>query len=132
MTVEVPADLAQEMGVRPLLDATGVKDIFEILSGESSLFDKVWSRRFKDYTERLSSGDVVTTAGLVRDISRRNHESRVSYGEMGVLRSALAPLLAELALAMGTEKARAAELVDAAVLERRMPTLDEDGMILVS
>src|SRR5690625_7581232 len=88
MSVAVPVDLADEMGVRPLMDSKGVKEIFEILTGESSPFDKVRSRRFKDYTERLNSGDVITTAGLVRDIMRRNHENRGPYGEMGGLRGA--------------------------------------------
>lgn len=132
MSVAVPADLAEEMGVRPLMDADGVRDIFEILTGESSPFDKVWSRRFKDYTERLNSGDVTTTAGLVRDISRRNHDSRVSYGEMGVLRDALGPLVAELALALNIDTDKASELIDAAVLEKEMPKLGKNGLVLAS
>lgn len=132
MSVAVPVDLAEEMGVRPLMDAAGVKEIFEILTGESSPFDKVWSRRFKDYTERLNSGDVITTAGLVRDITRRNHESRVSYGEMGVLRDATGPLVAELALALDAEKEKVEEVIEQAILEGEMPKLGKSGLVLAS
>ncbi len=124
MSVAVPMELAEEMGVRPLMDEAGVKEIFEILAGESSPFDKVWSRRFKDYTERLGSGDVITTAGLVRDITRRNHDSRVSYGEMGVLREATGPLVAELMLALELDKEKVEELISHAILEAEVPTID--------
>ncbi len=132
MSVAVPVDLADEMGVRPLMDSKGVKEIFEILTGESSPFDKVWSRRFKDYTERLNSGDVITTAGLVRDIMRRNHENRVSYGEMGVLRDAVGPLIAELALALDIDEEKASQLIDEAILEGTMPKLGKGGLVLAS
>lgn len=130
MSVAVPVDLAEEMGVRPLMDAEGVMNIFEILAGESSPFDKVWSRRFKDYTERLNSGDVIVTAGLVRDITRRNHESRVSYGEMGVLRDATGPLVAELALALDTEPEVIEGLMEKAILEGELPKLGKNGLVL--
>lgn len=132
MSVAVPVDLAEEMGVRPLMDTAGVKEIFGILSGESSPFDKVWSRRFKDYTERLNSGDVITTAGLVRDITRRNHESRVSYGEMGVLRDATGPLVAELSLALEIEPESVQELIDKAILENELPKFNKSGVVLAS
>lgn len=132
MSVSVPADLAEEMGVRPLMDAKGVKQIFDILTGESSPFDKVWSRRFKDYTERLNSGDIITIAGLIRDITRRNHDSRVSYGEMGVLRDASGPLIAELALALEIDEERASQLVEEAILEGVSPKLGKDGLVLAS
>src|SRR5690625_7763147 len=99
MSVAVPVDLADEMGVRPLMDSKGVRGIFEILTGESSPFDKAWSRRFKDYTERLNSGVGITTAGLVRDPPRRNHHNRLPYGEPGALRADVARLSTELAAA---------------------------------
>ena len=132
MSVAVPADQAEEMGVRPLMDMDGVKKIFGILVDDSSPFDKVWSRRFKDYTERLNSGDVETTAGLVRDITRRNHESRVSYGEMGVLRDATGPLVAELSLALDVDKETVENLIEQAILEKEMPNLGKDGLVLAS
>lgn len=132
MSVAVPAEQAEEMGVRPLMDVDGVKKIFEILADESSPFDRVWSRRFKDYTERLNSGDVTTIAGLIRDITRRNEESRVSYGEMGVLRDALGPLVAELALALDVEKETVENLINQAVLEDEVPKLGKDGLVLAS
>lgn len=129
MSVSVPADLAEEMGVRPLMDPAGVKKIFAILAGESSPFDKVWSRRFKDYTERLNSGDVIVTAGLVRDITRRNHDSRVSYGEMGVLRDAMGPLVAELVLALEVEQEEIEEIIETAILEQKVPKFDKKGLV---
>lgn len=130
MSVSVPVDLAEEMGVRPLMDAAGVKEIFEILAGESSPFDKVWSRRFKDYTERLNSGDIITTAGLIRDITRRNQDSRVSYGEMGVLRDATGPLVAELSLALDAENEVIEQLIEKAILEEEIPKLGKNGPVL--
>lgn len=132
LSVSVPVERAKEIGVRPPMDVDGVKEIFAIFLDESGTFDRVWSRRFKDYNERLKSGNVETLAGLIRDIMRRNEERKVSYGELGVMRSAVSLMVAELALSLKITAEEASTMMDQAILEEVEPKLDKDGLVLAS
>lgn len=131
MTVAVPVDSAEEIGLRPVMDADRVREVFDTLAGESEPFDKVWSRRFKYNTERLRSGDLLRIAGLVRDVTRRDDEVRVSYGEANMLAEAMDLLTAELAIALGVSRERTVEIVETAVREQILPELSQ-GLPLAS
>lgn len=132
MQVALPVDLAEEIGVRSVIDADGVQEIFELLVAESEPFDNVWSRRFKSYTERLRSGNLRTLAGLIRDLTRRNEEKKVSYGEANILREATATFTAELAIALKASEELVEDMITTAVLERTVPNLTEEGLALAS
>ena len=132
LEVSLPVDRAEEIGVRPVLDAAGVQQVFKILAGPGQAFDKVWSRRVKDFTERLRSSDIFTVVGLVRDITRQNEEKKVSYGEMNLLNEARALVIAELAVALGLDDEEIAELIEPAVLEGTQPTLSKRALARAS
>lgn len=117
LSVSVPADRAEEIGLRRVMDLAGAHEVFEELMGESGPYNRIWSRRFRDYTQRANSGDILTIAGLVRDLIRRNEEKRISYGEMGVLKQALNMLTAELSLSLEQDAEEVTAMVEAAVLE---------------
>ncbi|WP_181010008.1 CarD family transcriptional regulator [Ornithinimicrobium sufpigmenti] len=126
MSVAVPVEAAEEIGVRAVIDAARIREVFAELADEGEPFDKVWSRRFKHNTERLRSGDLLKVAGLIRDVTRRDDEVKVSYGEANLLREALDLLTAELAIALRVTTERAVELVESAVRERAVPELGAD------
>lgn len=126
MSVAVPVDMAEEIGVRAVMDAAQVRAVFEVLADEGEPFDKVWSRRFKHNTERLRSGDLVRVAELVRDVTRRDDEVKVSYGEANQLREATDLLTAELAIALGVTPERTVELVESTVRGQVVPQLDKN------
>lgn len=123
MSVALPVDATEEIGVRAVMDAARVGAVFEVLTDEGEPFDKVWSRRFKHNTERLRSGDLLKIAGLIRDVTRRDDEVKVSYGEANLLNEAKELLTAELAIALRVTEERAVELVESAVRERLVPEL---------
>lgn len=126
MSVALPVDATEEIGVRAVMDGERVREVFQELAAEGEPFDKVWSRRFKHNTERLRSGDMLKVAGLIRDVTRRDDEVKVSYGEANLLNEAKDLLTAELAIALRVSTERAVELVENAVRERVVPELDED------
>lgn len=132
LEVSLPVDRAEEIGVRSVLDAAGVQQVFEILAGPGQAFDKVWSRRVKDFTERLRSSDIFTVVGLVRDITRQNEEKKVSYGEMNLLNEARALVIAELAVALGLDDEEIAALIEPAVLEGTQPTFSKQALARAS
>ena len=65
LSVAIPVDRAEEMGVRALIDTAAVREVFATLTAESEPNETVWSRRMKQNTTRLRSGDINTVAGLV-------------------------------------------------------------------
>ena len=67
LTLMVPRDNCQEVGIREVCSSDDVEGVFEILrTGESSTQGN-WSRRFKGNIERLQSGDIFQVAEVVRD-----------------------------------------------------------------
>lgn len=126
MSVSVPLDKADEIGLRPIYDADGVAQLMAVLRAPSDQVQEAWSRRYKENQERLRSHDQLIQAEVVRDLTRRQAERGLSTAEKDQLWAATQPLLTELALAMSVERERAQELVDAAILEGRgsEPELD--------
>ncbi|HLS15329.1 MAG TPA: CarD family transcriptional regulator [Beutenbergiaceae bacterium] len=121
LSLALPQERAEELGLRGILDAEGVQDIFALLLEPSPPVDRTWSRRIKDYTTRFNSGNVRTIAALIRDMVRRDADKGLSFGERTVLRDAKEPFIAELSLAMSVPAEEVEVLVDTAVLEGRTP-----------
>ncbi len=132
LSVAVPLDAAEEIGVRATVDVVEVREIFAELLAESSPYEKVWSRRIKADTERLRSGRIGTIAGLIRDLTRRNEEKRLAFGEMKLLRDATGPFVAELALVLALTEEKVAAMVHAAILEGTKPELPDHELAAAS
>lgn len=126
MSVALPVDATDEIGVRTVIDGVRVREVFGVLADEGEPFEKIWSRRFKHNTERLRSGDLLKIAGLIRDVTRRDAETKVPYGEANMLQAAMHLLTAELAIALRVTPERAVELVEMTVRDQVVPELGED------
>lgn len=115
LTVSVPADTAEEVGIRAPLSNEELQEIIEILQGPSLPFEKQWSRRMKDQQERLLVGDLKVTAAVVRDLQRRELDGGLSPAEKDLFKKARGPLLGEFVEALGIADEEAEKLVDAAI-----------------
>lgn len=116
LTIEMPAGKAEELGLREVYDTSELSDLFDVLHAPTDCEENVWSRRFKNHQERLRVGDLLVTAGVVRDLTRREHRSGLSLGEKKMLRSARGPVLAEVCLSMSIPDDQADTLLDTAIL----------------
>ncbi len=112
LTVKVPADNAEIVGVRDVVDRTGLDHVFEVLRGPHTEEPTNWSRRYKANLEKLASGDVNKVAEVVRDLWRRDRERGLSAGEKRMLAKARQILVSELALAEGTNELKAEGILD--------------------
>jgi CarD family transcriptional regulator len=112
LTIEVPAENADLVGVRDVVDAEGLAHVFEVLRQPYTEEPTNWSRRYKANLEKLASGDVIKVAEVVRDLSRRDADRGLSAGEKRMLAKARQILVSELALAKKTEEAHAEEILD--------------------
>ena len=113
LTIEVPAENCDLVGVRDVIDQEGLEQVFEVLRAPFTEEPTNWSRRYKANLEKLASGDVIKVSEVVRDLWRRDQEVKsLSAGEKRMLAKARQILVSELALAEKTDENKASELLD--------------------
>ena len=62
LTLMVPVEKAEEVGIRPPVSKDEVEDILDVLAKKDARMPSNWSRRFKNHLEKLKSGDVYQVA----------------------------------------------------------------------
>lgn len=112
LTIEVPADNCDLVGVRDVVGEEGLEKVFNVLRAEISEEPTNWSRRYKANLEKFQSGDVIKVAEVVRDLWRREQDRGLSTGEKRMLAKARQVLVSELALAEKKEEEEAEALLD--------------------
>jgi CarD family transcriptional regulator len=112
LTIEVPAENVDLVGVRDVVGKEGLEHVFDVLRAEFTEEPTNWSRRYKANLEKLASGDVIKVAEVVRDLWRRDHDRGLSAGEKRMLAKARQILISELALAEKTDEEKAASVLD--------------------
>ncbi|QIK63986.1 CarD family transcriptional regulator [Leucobacter viscericola] len=113
LTIEVPAENCDLVGVRDVIDQEGLERVFEVLRAPFTEEPTNWSRRYKANLEKLASGDVIKVSEVVRDLWRRDQEVRsLSAGEKRMLAKARQILVSELALAEKTDEDKANAVLD--------------------
>ena len=109
LTLAVPADKAEEVGMRPPISAEDVDDLFQLLSKKDVREPTNWSRRFKNHQEKLKSGDVYQVAEVVRNLALREVTKGLSAGEKAMLVKARSVLVSELSFALDVTEEDALE-----------------------
>jgi CarD family transcriptional regulator len=115
LTLRVPSDQAGTVGLREVIGGVEVDDVFAVLRRRDVRMPSNWSRRFKNHTEMLKSGDVYQVAEVVRNLSQRQTDKALSAGEKRMLDRAERVLISELALALASDADEVRVLVDAAL-----------------
>jgi CarD family transcriptional regulator len=109
MTLKVPVDMAEEVGVRPPVSADELEDLVAVLSKPDPRVPSNWSRRFKNHQEKLKSGDVYQVAEVVRNLALRDADKGLSAGEKSMFVKARQVLVSELAFALNISEDTALE-----------------------
>ena len=112
LTVRVPSDNVDLVGVRDVVNAAGLERVFNVLRQPYTEEPTNWSRRYKANVEKLASGDVIKVAEVVRDLYRRDLDRGLSAGEKRMLAKAKQILISELALAERTDEEKAGVILD--------------------
>jgi CarD family transcriptional regulator len=113
LTLSVPADKAEEVGMRLPISTEDVEDLFELLAKKDVREPANWSRRFKNHQEKLKSGDVYQVAEVVRNLALREQSKGLSAGEKSMLQKALSVLVSELSFALDVSEDEALDRVKA-------------------
>jgi len=75
MTVNVPAENAEKVGLRSVIDEEMVEEVLEVLHGSGTKMPKNWNRRFKHNRDKMKTGDIFELAEVVRNLSLRDQET---------------------------------------------------------
>ena len=103
MTVSVPVDKVEEVGMRWPISGEDVEDLFDVLKRRDVREPSNWSRRFKNHQEKLKSGDVYQVAEVVRNLALRDRDKGLSAGEKSLYNKAMNVLVSELSFALEVE-----------------------------
>lgn len=112
LVIQVPADKVEDVGVRDVSNDSQLEKVFSVLRADQVEEPSNWSRRYKANSEKLTSGDVVKVAEVVRDLTRRDSGRGLSAGEKRMLSQARQILGSEVALAKDVSEEEALELLD--------------------
>jgi CarD family transcriptional regulator, regulator of rRNA transcription len=114
MTIMVPVANAEQVGLRTVIERDRVSSIYTMLEEKQDNGGAVasWSRRQREYNEKIKSGDLLEVARVLRELYLIKEGKDLSYGEKKVLDLARRLLVKELAFAEGRDEDQVAERVE--------------------
>lgn len=100
----VPTDNINSVGLRPVVARKEVKKILDILKEENGEIPKLgvqnWNKRYKEYADKVKSGDIYEIARVLRDIHHLKKVKNLSFGEKRIMENALSHVVKELSIAL--------------------------------
>ncbi len=108
----VPVDSVGANAVRELIPLDAIERVYDILRDKETPADKqTWNRRYREYLQKINSGDPFEVASVLRDLSRLKTEKTLSFGERKMFDQAHSLIVQEIAVARDvTEQVIAGEL----------------------
>lgn len=112
MTILVPVDNVDSVGIRKLYTKERINNLFEMLTkpaikipSDPTLTN--WNKRNKEYQGKIRSGDLCEICSIYRDLKRIEGSKELSFGEKALLYQTEALLVEEIALVknVGEDKA---------------------------
>lgn len=115
LTVMVPLDSIDRVGLRPVIEGDEIAEVFAVLAKRDVRTPTNWSRRYKNHEEKLRTGDIYQVADVVRNLVLRDRGIGVSAGERAMLGRARQVLVSELTFAMGISAEDVGRRIDEAL-----------------
>jgi CarD family transcriptional regulator len=120
MTLRVPVNKVESIGMRKLSSDKTLKEAMETLKGKPRVKRTMWSRRAQEYEAKINSGDLVSIAEVTRDLFRPEDQPEQSYSERQIFEAASSRLARELAAMEKTDEPTALEKI-LGVLRKHAP-----------
>jgi CarD family transcriptional regulator len=118
MTLRVPTNKADEVGMRSLSTPDVVADAMKTLRGKAKVKKAMWSRRAQEYEQKINSGDLIAIAEVVRDLHRADDQREQSYSERQLYEAALERLTREIAAVNNGDETDAAREIGDVLVSR--------------
>jgi len=117
MTVKVPVDGVEKAGIRPVISEPEVEEVMGVLRDDPTRMPVNWNRRVKHNRDKISTGDVLELADVVRNLALRDYEKGLSTGEKQMFNKARRILASELMYAKELDAEDAIQLLDGVLAE---------------
>ena len=93
MTILVPENRLESVGIRRLSSDQDIQDMMDLLQGRFSKKVAVtcdsgvvnWNKRNKDYQFKLRSGDIIKISAIYKDLQTVGFDKELSFGERNLL-----------------------------------------------
>ena len=105
MTLQVPTNKSEAVGLRKLSEPKVVANAIETLKGKAKVKRTMWSRRAQEYEAKINSGDLIFIAEVVRDLYRSDKQPEQSYSERQLFEAAIDRMAREVAAAESLDDA---------------------------
>ena len=94
LKIMVPTSNAGSVGLRDLITAKQVKEVYSILKSRDIPRDtQTWNRRYREYMEKIKTGSVFEIAEVLRDLCVLRLTKELSFGERKMLDTARSLLI---------------------------------------
>lgn len=114
MTIMVPTDNTDSVGLRGLIPSKDVKKVYDILKDRKVKIDQTtWNRRYREYMEKIKTGSIFEIAEVLRNLFLLRHSKDLSFGERKMLDQAKHLLVKEISLAKKANEAAIEEEIQA-------------------
>jgi CarD family transcriptional regulator len=111
MTVMVPVNKADELGIRPIVDAGESKKALDIISEKYEPVPSDWKLRYQMNIDHLRSGTVGDIATVVRTLYHRSKIKELPILERKLFDSALRLLIDEISFSLRKNKEEIEQLI---------------------
>jgi CarD family transcriptional regulator len=81
MNIKLPVEGSEKAGIRPVIPEVMVEQVLGVLRDDPTKMPLNWNRRVKHNREKISSGDPLELADVVRNLALRDAEKGLSTGE---------------------------------------------------
>ena len=121
MCILIPEDKIEHAGLRHVVDVQTAERILAILKEpdvvkvENNHNKQSWNRRFREYMERIKTGNTLQIAQVLRTLSSVGLTKCLSFGEKRILNTSKALLAQEIAVAKRCSTDRALNEIEAAL-----------------
>ena len=111
MTVMVPVDKADEVGIRAIVDKNAAQKALKLISEEYEPVTADWKLRYQMNLDLLKKGSVMDIAEVVRALHHRSQVKELPILERKLYDSALRLLVDEVASSLGKPKDEIEEMI---------------------
>jgi len=105
LTYKVPVNNTGANGIREVIPVDAVEKVYDVLKDRDTPADKqTWNRRYREYMNKIKTGDPLEVAAVLRDLARLKGEKTLSFGERKMYDQAHSLIVQELSVARDVDE----------------------------
>lgn len=114
VTVMVPLNKINNVGVRAIASSKQVKEVYSLLKKNEIVVEQsTWNRRHREYMDKIKTGSIFEIAEVLRDLCIIRNDKVLSFGEKKMLELAKGLLIKELSIAESSDEPTVESQVEA-------------------